>query len=86
MSPLQAFKQALFYVSGLCSSRTLNKPGAVIERLSEETRQSLQQLKSEDIGPEVRVNELKYFVGTDEYYQQQEFKQDRLAFDKKIKK
>ena len=86
MNALQAFKQALFYVSGLCSSRTMNEPGAVIERLSQDSRQALQELKSDDIGPEVRLDDLKYFVGSDEYYQQQEFKQDRLNFDKKLKK
>lgn len=86
MNALQALKNALFYVSGLYSSRTINKPGAVIERLGQNSRQALQELKSDDIGPEVRLDDLKYFVGSDEYYQQQEYKQDRLDFDKKLKK
>jgi hypothetical protein len=86
MNPLDAFKRALFYVSGLCSSRTMNKPGAVIERLSASERQALTQLKSDEIGPTTRIDDLKYYVGSDEYYQQQEFQKERLEFDKKLKK
>jgi hypothetical protein len=89
MTPMEAFKRALFYVSGLCSSRTLNKPGAVVQRLSPEARQALTELKSSDIdgGPTAeRVDELKYYVGSDEYYRNKEFEKDRLEFDKKLKK
>lgn len=89
MNPIEAFKRALFYVSGLCSQRTLNVPGAVIQRLNPETREALSQLKSSDIdgGPKSeRIDELKYYVGSDEWYKEQEFKKDRLEFDKKIKK
>jgi len=89
MNPIEAFKRALFYVSGVCSSRTLNKPGAVIERLSPEARAALKGLKSSDIdgGPTAeRVDELKYYVGSDEYYRNKEFEKDRLDFDKKILK
>lgn len=86
MKPLDAFKQALFYVSGLCSSNTMNKPGAVIERLSADVRKFLQELKSDDIGNKQRIEDLKYHIGSDEWYQQQEFKKERLKFDKKLKK
>jgi hypothetical protein len=89
MNPIEAFKRALFYVSGLCSSRTLNKPGAVVQRLSPEAREALSQLKSSDIdgGPQAeRIDELKYYVGSDEYYRNKEFEKDRLEFDKKILK
>ena len=89
MNPLDAFKRAMFYVSGICSSRTLNKPGAVIERLSTEARDALKELKSSDIdgGPKAeRLDDLKYYVGTDEYYRNKEFEKDRLEFDKKLKK
>ena len=89
MSPMDAFKRALFYVSGLCSSRTLNKPGAVVQRLSPEAREALQDLKSTDIdgGPKAeRLDDLKYYVGSDEYYRNKEYEKDRLEFDKKLKK
>jgi len=89
MSPMEAFKRALFYVSGLCSSRTLNKPGAVVQRLSPEAREALQNLKSSDIdgGPTAeRLDDLKYYVGSDEYYRNKEYEKDRLEFDKKLKK
>jgi hypothetical protein len=89
ISPIDALRRALFYVSGVCSSITLNKPGAVIERLSSETRESLKQLKSSDIdggSTAERMDELKYYVGSDEYYQNKEFEKDKLEFDKKILK
>ena len=87
MTPIEAFKRALFYVSGLCSQRTLNKPGAVVSRLSPEAREALTQLKASDIGGEgstERIDDLKYFVGSDEYYRNKEFEKDKLEFDKKI--
>lgn len=86
-TPLEALKRALFFVSGLCSQRTLNKPGAVIERLSPEAREALKDLKSSDIdgGSQAeRIDELKYYVGSDEYYRNKEFEKDKLEFDKKI--
>ena len=88
MKAIDAFNRALFYVSGLCSSITLNVPGAVIKRLSLETREALKGLKSEEIGSNVRLDDLefKYYVGSDEWYREQEFKKDRLEFDKKLKK
>jgi len=89
MTPIEAFKRALFYVSGLCSSRTLNVPGAVVQRLSPEARDALKELKSSDIdgSPQSeRLDDLKYYVGSDEYYRNKEFEQDKLNFDKKILK
>jgi hypothetical protein len=87
MNPLDAFKRAMFYISGLCSQRTLNKPGAIIERLSPETREELSKLKSSDIDGSIeRLDDLKYYVGSDEYYRNKEFEKDRLEFDKKIAK
>lgn len=89
MNPIDAFKRAMFYVSGLCSSRTLNKPGAVVERLPPEAREALKGLKSSDIdgGPKAeRLDDLKYYVGSDEYYRNKEYQKDRLEFDKKIKR
>lgn len=87
MTPIEAFKRAFFYVSGLCSQRTLNVPGAVVQRLSSEAREALSKLKSSDIdgsSESERIDELKYYVGSDEYYQNKEFEKDRLEFDKKI--
>lgn len=88
MTPYDAFKRALFYVSGVCSSITMNVPGAVINRLSSETREALKGLKSDEISSDVRVDslELKHYVGSDEWYRQQEYKKDRFEFDRKMKK
>lgn len=86
MTPMEAFKRALFYVSGLCSSRTLNKPGAVVQRLSPEAREALQNLKSSDIDGGPTAERPEYLVGSDEYYRNKEFEKDRLEFDKKLKK
>jgi hypothetical protein len=86
MTPLAAFKQAIFYISGLCSQRTLNKPGAVIQRLSDEARQALPALKSDEIGPDAKLDELQYFVGSDQYYQRKETSKLLTEFDKKILK
>jgi hypothetical protein len=87
MKPIEAFKRAIFYVSGLCSQRALNKPGAVIERLSTDARDALKELKASDIdGSQERLDDLKYYVGSDQYYQNKEFEKERLEFDKKIAK
>ena len=86
MTPIDAFKKAMFYISGVCSSLTLNKPGAVIERLSTESRDALKELKSSDIGPEQRIDDLKYYAASEKYYRDKEWTQDRLDFDKKILK
>jgi len=83
---LEAFENALFYVSGLCSSKTLNVPGAVINRLGEKVREVLRQLKSDDIGSNIRHDKVGYFVGSEEYYENKKFIQDKLEFDKKIMK
>jgi hypothetical protein len=87
MSPLDAFKRAMFYISSVCSQRFINKPGVIIEHLSDDTRLELRKLKSSDIdGSSERLDDLKYFVGSDEYYRNKEFEKDRLEFDKKIAK
>lgn len=87
MNAIEAFKRALFYVSGLCSSITDKRPGAVVERLSGEARDALKDLKASDIGGDPqseRIDDLKYYVGSDEYYRNKEFEKDKLEFDKKI--
>ena len=89
MGPMEAFRRAMFFISGVCSQRTLNQPGAVVSRLSPKEREALSQLKSSDIdgGPKAeRIDELKYYIGSDEYYRNKEFEKDRLEFDKKILK
>jgi hypothetical protein len=89
MTPVEAFKRALFYVSGLCSQRTLNQPGAIIGRLSVKEREAISQLKSSDIdggSKSERIDDLKYLVGSNEYYHNKEFERDRIEFDKKMKK
>lgn len=84
MKPLEALGQAIFYISGLCSQQTLNKPGAIIRRLSAKAREALRQLKSSDIDESHERLDVKYCVGSDQYYQNKEFQKDKLEFDKKI--
>lgn len=87
MNPIDAFKRAMFYISGLCSQQMLNKPGAVIERLSDDTRSELKKLKSSDIdGSAERLDDLKYYVGSNEYYQNKKLEAEKMEFDKKLKK
>jgi hypothetical protein len=84
MNPIIAFKQAMFFVSGLYSSKTMNKPGAVIERLSSNARQALTQLKSDDIGNDSPIEDLKYYIMSEEYEQKQKISKELLEFDRKI--
>lgn len=84
MTPYEALQRAMFYVSGLCSQRTLNKPGAVIERLTPETRDALKDLKSDEIGPDAMGLHTNYYVDTRELAKEKEYVQDRLDFDKKF--
>ena len=87
MNAIKALKSAMFYISGLYSMKIMNRPGAVIEKLNDNTRCALQDLKSDDIGPNVRLDNYElYSVGSNEYYQKQEEIKDRLEFDKKLKK
>ena len=86
MNAKEAFRRAMLYISGVCSSRTLNKPSAVVERLSDDARKALRELKSSDIdGSSERIDDIKYY-GTDEYYENEKFVKDKLEFDKKILK
>lgn len=90
MTPMEAFKRAMFFISGICSQRTLNVPGAVVNRLSTKEREALGHLKSSDIdgspGAERIDGDLKYWVGSEEYYRNKEFEKDKLEFDKKLLK
>lgn len=89
MNALEAFKRALFKVSSLSSHLFANRPGAVIERMSDKEREALKDLKSSDIGCDPtseRIDGLKYLVETDEHYRNKEFEKDKLDFDKKILK
>jgi hypothetical protein len=86
ISPWEALQRAMHYITGLCSQQTLNQPGAVIQRLSPETRQALQGLKSDDIGSDKQDLQLKYYINTREQLQEEEYRKDRLNFDKKILK
>jgi hypothetical protein len=86
---LQALRRAMFFISGLCSQRTLDKPGAVIERLSPEAREALSKLKSSDIdgssGSE-RIDDLKYLAVSKEYVENKELEKEKFKFDEKILK
>lgn len=84
MTPMEAFKRAMFFISGLCSQRMLNVPGAIINRLSTKEREALSQLKSSDIDGSPNTERVEYLVGSDQFYQNKEFEKDKLDFDKKI--
>jgi hypothetical protein len=83
MKPTEVLDKAMFWVSGLFSRR-YKKPGEVIERLSAQDRSVLQNLKSEEISPDV-IREEDIF-GDDAYYQNKEFQESKLEFDKRMKK
>lgn len=90
MTPLEALARAMFFVSGVCSQKTVNKPGAVVERLSKEARAALCDLKSSDVdGKTTLVEHICYWVAPHQYedtYRKPEYIQDRLDFDRKILK
>lgn len=58
------------------------KPGEVIQGLSEERRAILRGLRSDDIGPGHRRDDLLWFGHGVE--QNDRFRSDRLAFDRKL--
>lgn len=85
MNPLDALRRAIFFISGRYSPRTLNKPGAVVQRLSPEERQALQNLKSSDIDGGSTSERVEDLFGSEEYYQNKKFEKYKLEFDKKMK-
>ena len=87
MNALEAFEKAVYWVSSISSRIFDKKPGAVIERMSEADRLELRKLKSDDINPDVRLDEYQKFIcGDNEYWQNKGFVKERLEFDKKILK
>jgi hypothetical protein len=90
VKPLEALERAMFYISGVCSTKTLNVPGAVINRLSAEVREALSKLKSSDIdGDTTPVYDIRYWIDPHQYedtYRKPDQVKDRLDFDKKILK
>ena len=84
MKPIEVLEKAMFYISGLYSNRIKGKPGAVIEKLSDQNRSILQNLKSDEISPDVIRKE--DIFGDDAYYQNKEFQESKLEFDKRMKK
>jgi hypothetical protein len=86
MKPIEAFSRLLgsIFLLDFWKRPGNNVPGKVVERASPEVREALSQLKSDELGPGNRIEE--WHKGDDDYYKNQEFKKDRLAFDKKILK
>jgi len=80
---VEALSAAMFYISGLYSNKILNKPGAVIQKLSSSVRDALSNLKSSDIGPD-KIMDSDIF-GTEEYYSNKKITDLKLNFDKKLK-
>lgn len=83
MKPLEAFGSAVSYVL-LSANNVPNVPGAVIEKLSTETRQALSELKSDDISSNVIPD--CFIFGDNEYYRKKEFVKELMAFDSKMRK
>jgi hypothetical protein len=74
---------SVFHIGALFAAY-FESAGEVVKRLPSE---ALSKLKSSDIdgGDKAeRIDQLKYLVGTDEYYRNKEFEKDKLEFDKKI--
>lgn len=83
MKAIEIFNMLLNRVM-LFPKKYKNIPGEVVKSMSEEQRQKLSELKSNDIDPAIRVEE--WWLGDDNYYQGQENKKYLLDFDKKILK
>jgi hypothetical protein len=83
MKAIDIFRQLLLRISFL-PKRYKNVPGEVIKDMSEEQRQKLSELKSDEIDPSLRVEE--WWLGDDNYHQGQENRKYLLNFDKKILK
>lgn len=87
MTPMDAFKRAMFFISGLCSQRMLNVPGGVVSRLSDKEREALSQLKSSDIDGSLSCERIDCsWVAPEEYYQNKKIEKEKLEFDKKLLK
>jgi hypothetical protein len=85
ISPIEAFKRAMFRISFLSSRLFEKKPGAVIARMSEEEREALKGLKSSEIdGSKERITDLTYYSDFDGHYEKKKFEKEMLEFDKKI--
>jgi hypothetical protein len=83
MKAIDIFRGLLMRISFL-PQRYKNIPGEVIKDMSEEQHQKLSELKSKEIDSNLRVEE--WWLGDNDYYQNQEIKKELLAFDKKILK
>jgi hypothetical protein len=62
------------------------KPGEMIERLSDEEREVLKELKSDDIDP-TKIPGPAYYCGDyyTDYAADQKFRADKLLFDNRLK-
>lgn len=63
-----------------------NVPGAVIEGMSKDLRQLLQELKSDDLGYHTNFQEFWQMISSKEWESKKLFQQLRLDFDKRMKK
>lgn len=69
-----------------------NKPGAVNQKLTEEERQVLQDITADEINSEFPIQDVNKdkFIGSDIEWQnknfQEKFSEEKMEFDKKIKK
>ena len=83
MKAIDILRQLLMRIS-FNVKRYKNIPGEVVKDMPEEQRQTLSELKSNEIDNSLRVEE--WWLGDDEYYQKQKIKKELLDFDKKILK
>ena len=86
LNPLDVFKRAIFWISSLSSRMYPNRPGAVIERMSEKERAALRELSSSEVQNQLLDKWDKYVLGGDTFYEKQERLKEKLEFDKKILK
>ena len=85
MKAIEVFQGLLVRIALFTKRQDENVPGAIVKKLSEEQRQSLSELKSDEIGSNVlRADD--YWYGDDQYYKNREIKKELLSFDKKILK
>lgn len=89
MSPLEVLRKAVSKISIDRGRRFANKPGAVIESMSDKDREALKDLKSCDIDGSPsndKIENLEYHTCFEYHFENKEFKKELIAFEGKLKK
>lgn len=85
MKAIDAFHTLLTRVSLLFTRKRNGIPGEIVKEMPADYRKALTELKSDEIGPDVRISD-KYYLYSNEFIENSRQKDERIAFDKKIKK